>query len=120
MAKKKPEQGAFGVAHTAKPHLVATRHPIHFEELSPNNFERMCMWLVKAEGYMDPEHVGLLGSDGGCDIKAWKKTQSGKDLWWFQCKRVVKVNRKQLIEEISKMLTVLRRRLLHPPPTCNL
>ena len=25
-----------------------------------------------------------------------------------------------LIEEISKMLTVLRRRLLHPPPTCNL
>lgn len=86
-----------------KPHFAATRHPLHFEDLSAGDFERLCLWLAKAEGYKNPEHVGLLGGDDGCDVKAWKTTRKGRGLWWFQCKRRAKVTRKDLIGEVDKI-----------------
>jgi len=95
---------AFSVDKSStKPYLTATRHPIHFDDLSPIEFERMCMWLVKAEGYVDAEHVGLLGNDHGCDVKAWKLDRTCRKLWWFQCKRRAKVNRKELTGEVDKI-----------------
>jgi hypothetical protein len=57
------------------PILTRWHHVIHFEDLSPTDFERICLWLIKAEGYTDCEHVGLLGKDNGCDLKAWKQTR---------------------------------------------
>lgn len=39
--------------HT-RPAMYATQHPLHFEDLSAFDFERMFLWLLKAEG-RDPE-----------------------------------------------------------------
>ncbi len=33
--------------------LPATRHPNHFEDLSPDDFERLVYWLVKRSGEFD-------------------------------------------------------------------
>jgi hypothetical protein len=32
---------------------TATRHPHHFEDLSPGDFERLVYWLVRRSGEFD-------------------------------------------------------------------
>ena len=67
----------------AKPRVTATTHELPFEKLSPRDFERMCLWLVRREGYPTAEHHGAAGSDRGRDLVA--KQEEG--LVAFQCKR---------------------------------
>ncbi|HZF07452.1 MAG TPA: restriction endonuclease [Thermoanaerobaculia bacterium] len=56
-----------------RPPETGSTHPLPFEKLSPDAFERLCYALVEREGYEDVEHVGASGQDEGCDIVAVRK-----------------------------------------------
>lgn len=85
-----------------KPEISRTKRQLHFDELSPQDFERMCLWLVEREGYLRPEHLGESGSEQGRDIIAYKPTDGGEELWYFQCKRYKQIGAATLIKEIDK------------------
>src|SRR5262245_42431663 len=63
--------------------MTRTLHLLPFDRLSPADFERLCLWLVRREGYEQVEHVGLSGMDRGCDLVA---RRNGRRIG-FQCKR---------------------------------
>lgn len=71
----------------SSPGITSTTHILPFDQLSPADFERLCLWLVELEGYRRAEHLGLAGSEQGRDIVAYKPTVEGEELWYFQCKR---------------------------------
>ena len=81
-----------------KPDVTKTNHVLPFGELSPSQFERLCLWLVEREGYARAEHLGEAGSEQGRDVIAWQDNQ----LWYFQCKRYQTISVKTLIEEVEK------------------
>jgi hypothetical protein len=87
---------------TKKPDVTRTNHLLPFGELSPAQFERLCLWLVKAEGYIRAEHLGEAGNDQGRDVIAYRQTGSGEQLWYFQCKRYQTISASTLLEEIEK------------------
>jgi len=62
----------------------------------------MCLWLVKREGYLRPQHLGEAGSEQGRDIVAYKPTDAGEELWYFQCKRHKRIRASTLKEEVEK------------------
>ena len=70
-----------------KPGITKTNHLLYFGELYPAQFERLCLWLVKNERYLRPEHLGEAGSEQGRDVIAYCATDSGEQLWYFRCKR---------------------------------
>jgi hypothetical protein len=41
-----------------KPHVTSTKHLLPFAELSAEQFERLCLWLVQRQGYLRVEHLG--------------------------------------------------------------
>ncbi len=83
---------------TAVP-LTATAHTLSFEKLSPGDFERLCLWLVREEGYDDAEHLGEAGSEQGRDVVARRDGRR----WVFQCKRVAKFGAAEGKQEIDKI-----------------
>ncbi len=85
-----------------KPDVTKTNHSLPFGELSPADFERLCLWLVAREGYLRPEHLGAAGSEQGRDVIAYRATGSGEQLWYFQCKRYQTISAATLIKEIEK------------------
>ena len=88
----------------ARPSLLATTLVLPFGQLSPADFERLCLWLVEREGYVRAEHLGLAGSEQGRDVIAYKPTSHGEELWYFQCKRYRSINAKTLKGEVDKYL----------------
>lgn len=64
------------------PPTTAAHHP-PFDRLSPADFERLCLWLVRREGYPQAKHLGAAGKDRGRDLAAL--TKGGEVV--FQCKR---------------------------------
>ena len=85
-----------------KPLITGTSHPLPFDQLSPADFERLCLWLVKREGFTDVKHLGASGNEQGRDITARK---DGLD-WAFQCKRKQTFSFSDAEEEIEKILTL--------------
>jgi hypothetical protein len=83
-----------------KPTITGTTHTLPFHQLSPRDFERMCLWLVEREGFERAEHLGAAGSEQGRDIVAWHLDQ----LWAFQCKRVQHFGPKSAEAEVDKVL----------------
>jgi len=83
----------------AKPTLTATAHRLPFQELSPLDFERLCLWLVRREGFERAEHLGESGGEGGRDVVAW---QDGRR-FVFQCKRVQSFGAADARKEIEKL-----------------
>lgn len=75
-----------------RPTIMATRKVLPFAELSPVEFELMCLALIEREGYSRPQHLGLAGSEQGRDITAYKITDEGKELRFFQCKRYDRID----------------------------
>ena len=67
----------------AKPRVTGNVHELPFEKLSARDFERLCLWLVRREGYPTAEHHGAAGRDRGRDLVA----PQGEGLVAFQCKR---------------------------------
>jgi hypothetical protein len=85
-----------------KPDITKITHPLPFGALSPEQFEILCLWLVEHEGYLRPEHLGAAGSEQGRDVIAYRATDSGEQLWYFQCKRYQTIGAVTLIEEVEK------------------
>ena len=85
-----------------KPDVTKTNHALPYGELSPADFERLCLWLVECEGYVRPEHLGVAGSEQGRDVVAYRATTSGEQLWYFQCKRYQTISAATLIKEVEK------------------
>jgi len=92
----------------AKPTTTGTAHTLPFNQLSPRDFERLCLWLVEREGYKRAEHLGAAGSEQGRDLIAWRRDA----LWAFQCKRVQNFYPKQALAEVEKVLALAPDR--HP------
>ena len=82
-----------------KPRTTGSYHVLPFQLLSPDAFERMCLWLIEREGFERIEHVGDAGADGGCDLRAWKDDQ----LWIVQCKNVQSFALADAESEIEKI-----------------
>lgn len=85
-----------------RPRVTSTTHVLPFDRLEPRDFERMCLALVKCEGYERVEHIGYTGQDSGRDIEAWL----GEKRYIFQCKRVSSFSRSDALSEISKIDTL--------------
>jgi len=85
-----------------KPTISGTTHPLPFDQLSPRDFERLCLWLVEREGYERAEHLGAAGSEQGRDIIAWREGR----LWAFQCKRVQRFGPHDALKEVEKVLAL--------------
>jgi tetratricopeptide (TPR) repeat protein len=85
-----------------KPAITKTTHLLPFQELSPAQFERLCLWLVERKGYLRPEHLGEAGSEQGRDVIAYKADIEGEQLWYFQCKRYKSIGATTLIKEVEK------------------
>ncbi len=83
-----------------RPPATATRHPLPFGSLSPADFERLCLWLVRREGYDKAEHFGDRGRDQGRDVVAFR---DGRRVV-FQCKRVARLEPGGAEREIVKLL----------------
>ena len=89
-----------------KPFFGATTHVLPFESLEPQSFERLCLWLVVAEGYIEVAHYGLRGSDSGRDILAVRRSPETKELFYFQCKHVASASFETLRGEIDKIMSL--------------
>ena len=87
--------------YMVKPRRTSSKHVLHFADLSPRDFERLCLWLLRKEDYADVDHVGAAGSDEGCDLSA---TKDG-DHWVCQCKRARRFGPKAAEKEIAKILS---------------
>jgi len=82
-----------------KPPATGGSYPLPFGQLAPLEFERLCLWLVKREGYSQAEHLGEAGSEGGRDVVAWKDGRRTV----FQCKRVRAFTLSHARKEIEKL-----------------
>ncbi len=85
-----------------RPKVTATTHTLPFDKLSPRDFERLCLWLVKRNGWLRPEHLGEAGSEQGRDVVAWKAIDQGEQLWFFQCKRYKSIGPATLNKGVDK------------------
>lgn len=85
-----------------KPPIITTVKPLPFGALSPSEFEQLCLWLVDREGYKRPQYLGETGAEQGRDITAYKQTNAGEELWYFQCKRHRRIDAPTLKKEVDK------------------
>lgn len=83
-----------------KPQPTATAHVLPYEQLSPRDFERLCLGLVTREGYDNAEHLGASGGEQGRDIQA---ERAGERVI-FQCKRVKSFGPPDARKEVDKIL----------------
>jgi len=88
----------------AKPPIMSTNKPLPFGDLSPLEFERLCLWLVEREGFLRPQAFGEAGSEQGRDVVAYRPTAAGEELWYFQCKRHKRINAAILKKEVDKYI----------------
>lgn len=86
----------------SKPTIITTAKPLPFGELSPLEFELLCLWLVEREGFLRPQHLGEAGGEQGRDIVAYRAAGGGEELWYFQCKRHKKLSAAVLKSEVDK------------------
>jgi tetratricopeptide (TPR) repeat protein len=92
-----------------KPVLTATWHKLPFMELSAQDFERLCLWLVQREGYERAEYLGESGGESGRDVVAWKKSRR----FVFQCKRVQSFTAADALKEITKLRRLPKKEQPH-------
>lgn len=88
-----------------KPPLTKGRHRLPLDLLSPEDFERLCLWLVRREGFTRVEHLGEVGSEQGRDLVA---RRDGKR-FAFQCKRVKTFTAADARQEIDKVRRLPKR-----------
>ena len=82
-----------------RPQVIRTTHILPFERLSPLDFERLGLWLVRREGYEGAEHLGAAGAEQGRDIVA---RRDGRRVV-FICKRVERLAPSGAEREIKKL-----------------
>lgn len=76
-----------------KPSATSTEHKLPFGNLSPDDFERLCYWVIdESKEFNRVMACGGVG-DKGRDIVGYKNTIVGKqEKWYFQCKRYKKIS----------------------------
>ena len=79
--------------------LTATQHELPFSQLSWEQFERLCLRLIRARGYKRVEHLGRSGNEQGRDIAAWDEDTRVA----VQCKRVQKFSADDGLRELAKL-----------------
>ncbi len=82
-----------------QPPVTASSHLLPFNRLSAETFERLCLWLVKREGFTSVQYLGEAGSDQGRDLVAYR----GGQRYAFQCKRVARFGPREATQEIAKL-----------------
>ncbi len=83
----------------SKPPLASMNLRLPFNQLSPADFERLCLWLVRREGFRDVEYLGEAGSEQGRDLLA----RRGGRRFAFQCKRVQRFTAADARHEVAKI-----------------
>ena len=68
---------------------------LRLAELSPREFEELCVALLKARGH-ETRHLGAGGSEGGWDVRS---TDADGRLWCTQCKRVQSLPKSLALKE---------------------
>ncbi|WP_339730731.1 restriction endonuclease [uncultured Gimesia sp.] len=86
----------------SKPAVTGTTHILPYSELSPADFERMCLWLALREGYEEAEHLGAAGNEQGRDILL----RLEENQWAMQCKRVRRFGPTDAIKELDKIFSL--------------
>jgi formylglycine-generating enzyme required for sulfatase activity len=79
-----------------------TRHQHHFEDVSPDDFERLVYWLVKRSGEFDAVQWYGGARDKGRDVVAYRHT-AGREKWYIQCKRYRSIAFPTLRDELDKL-----------------
>jgi hypothetical protein len=82
---------------------LATKHQHHFEDLSPDDFERMVYWLVERSGEFDAVQWYGGARDKGRDVVAHRHTPAGREKWYIQCKRYQSIAFSTLRHELDKL-----------------
>jgi RHS repeat-associated protein len=83
--------------------MPATQHQYHFEDLSPDDFERLVYWLVERSGEFDQVQWYGGARDKGRDVVAYKHAATGREKWYVQCKRYGRITYATLREELDKL-----------------
>ncbi|HST21575.1 MAG TPA: restriction endonuclease, partial [Blastocatellia bacterium] len=91
-----------------KPNVTKGTHLLPYGELSPAEFERLCLWLVERKGYLRPEALGVAGNEQGRDVIAYRATEGVEQLWYFQCKRYQSISAATLVKEVEKYNTLVK------------
>ncbi len=79
--------------HIEKTEVTSTRHTLPFGNLSDDEFERLCYWVVERSSKFDAvQHYGMAG-DKKRDVIGNKHNKAGKpEQWYFQCKNRKRVS----------------------------
>ncbi|MEO1365781.1 MAG: restriction endonuclease, partial [Acidobacteriota bacterium] len=72
---------------------------LRFDELSPREFEEVCLALLRAEGHTETRHVGAAGKDFGWDLRT--RDPEGR-ICCVQCKRKPTVGPPEAVRELNK------------------
>jgi hypothetical protein len=86
--------------------MPATQHQHHFEDLSPDDFERLIYWLVKRSGEFDEVQWYGGARDKGRDVVAHKHVPAEREKLYIQCKRYDHIAFPILRDELDKLAEV--------------
>jgi hypothetical protein len=86
--------------NSIKPEIKGGSQLLPFDKLSPGEFERMCFWLIKREGFQSVGLTGASGRKNGRDITAEKDDRT----WAFQCKRVKRFGPYDADQDLNRLL----------------
>lgn len=83
-----------------------TTNRLHFADLEPRRFEDLGLNLLyPLRPWADIRHYGRSGTDGGVDILAQETISGSPAVWFVQCKRFVRLTKKDLGEVIDHALS---------------
>lgn len=89
-----------------------TDQVLPFNNLSPNDFERLCLRLIQLEGYSRSE---LIRNDSLAGIAAYKTTGNAPELWYFSCKQQVNIDARTFQREVVKCDDLFKKDLKQRP-----
>jgi hypothetical protein len=87
-----------------------TTNRLHFTDLDPTRFEDFCLALVfSLHAWVDIQHYGRLGADGGVDILAKEQMDDESTRSWFvQCRRYSRATKSTLKKAVDDALSKAR------------
>lgn len=85
--------------------ITKTTNRLYFSVLDPLRFEDLCFDIVsRIKDMKKVNHFGRQGNDGGVDIHAIQMQNKKEKHWFIQCKRYIKISKKEIKEIIEKIV----------------
>ncbi len=82
-----------------------TTNRLHFTDLDPTRFEDLCLALVyPLHPWVEIQHYGRLGSDGGVDIAQEQLDDESVRRWYVQCRRYSRATKASLEKAVDDAL----------------